>query len=267
MTGNEPLLTPALVVVCVALALAAGAVNRFALNGSVFDAPIAGVRAAAQLAAVAAVLAAALQRLWSSLAVLAVMFVVASVTAARRSQARHGSAWLAAALGVGMAAVIPLLLASGVVPMTGVALVPVFGIVLGGTMTASAVAARRALDALGDRAGEVEAALSLGLSERCSRRMVIERQLRDALLPNLDQARTAGLVTLPGAFVGVLLATGSAAQAGAVQVLVLISLLLAQACGVTVVGELVARGLIRRPRRQDDSGPRPRRSLSRRRAA
>jgi putative ABC transport system permease protein len=74
--------------------------------------------------------------------------------------------------------------------------------------------------------------------------MVIERPLADALLPNLDQARTAGLVTLPGAFVGVLLATGSAAQAGAVQVLVLVSLLLAQVCSVAIVGELVARGMI-----------------------
>jgi putative ABC transport system permease protein len=146
-----------------------------------------------------------------------------------------------------MVAVIPLLLLTGVVPLKGVALVPVFGIVLGGTMTASAVAARRSLDAIGQRMGEVEAALSLGLPERFSRMMVIERPLADALLPNLDQARTAGLVTLPGAFVGVLLATGSAAQAGAVQVLVLVSLLLAQVCGVAIVGELVARGMIVRP--------------------
>jgi ABC-type iron transport system FetAB permease component len=38
--------------------------------------------------------------------------------------------------------------------------------VLGNTMTAVAVAARLALDTLKLRAGEVEAALSLGLSER-----------------------------------------------------------------------------------------------------
>jgi putative ABC transport system permease protein len=145
-----------------------------------------------------------------------------------------------------MVAVIPLLLLTGMLPLAGVALVPVFGIVLGGTMTATAVAARRALDALGEHHGEIEAALSLGLSERFSRMMVIQRPLSDALIPNLDQARTAGLVTLPGAFVGVLLATGSAAQAGAVQVLVLIALLLAQVCGVAVAGELVARGSITR---------------------
>jgi putative ABC transport system permease protein len=240
----ELLLSPTLVAVCVVMALAAAAVNHFVLRGSPFAAPAAAARASVQLAAVATVLAVALNRLWSSVLVLAVMFTVASVTAARRSQAQRGSAWLAAALATGMVAVIPLLLLTGVVPLKGVALVPVFGIVLGGTMTASAVAARRALDALGQRVGEVEAALSLGLPERFSRMMVIERPLADALLPNLDQARTAGLVTLPGAFVGVLLATGSAAQAGAVQVLVLVSLLLAQVCGVAIVGELVARGMI-----------------------
>jgi len=244
MSNFEPLLSPTLVVVCVVMAVAAGLVSRFLLRGSLWVVPSAAVRAAVQLAAVALVLAAAMSRLWSSILVLAVMFGVASVTAARRSEATRGSLWLAAALAVGMLSVIPLLLLTRVVPLTGVALVPVFGIVLGGTMTAASVAARRALDALSLRAGEVDAALSLGLSERDSRIEVIERPVSDALLPNLDQARTAGLVTLPGAFVGVLLATGSAAQAGAVQVLVLISLLLSQACGVAVTGELVARGKI-----------------------
>lgn len=262
MPSAEPLLTPTLILVCVAMAVAAAAVNRLVLKGSIWAAPSAAVRAALQLAAVATVLTAALQHLWSSMLVLSVMFIVASITAARRSQARRGAGWLAVALAAGMIMVIPLLTLSGVVPFAGIAVVPVFGIVLGGTMTASAVAARRALDTLGERAGEVEAALSLGLSERFSRMLVIERPLSDALLPNLDQARTAGLVTLPGAFVGVLLATGSAAQAGAVQVLVLVSLLLAQVCGVAVVGELVARGRIARSGGTDVSFAHARRLVS-----
>ncbi|MEH3134377.1 MAG: ABC transporter permease [Mycolicibacterium neoaurum] len=246
MSPHEPLLTPTLVAVCVVMAVLAALVNRVVLHGSPWAAPVAALRAAVQLAAVSAVLVVALQKLWSSVVVLAVMFTVASFTAARRSQARHGAGWLAVAVAAGMVAVVPLLLLTGMLPLAGVALVPVFGIVLGGTMTATAVAARRALDALGEHHGEIEAALSLGFSERFSRMMVIQRPLSDALIPNLDQARTAGLVTLPGAFVGVLLATGSAAQAGAVQVLVLIALLLAQVCGVAVAGELVARGSITR---------------------
>ena len=241
---TSTVLGPPLVVVCVVMAIAAAVVYRLAGLGQWWTVPGAALRAAVQLAAVAAVLAVAVSRLWSSALVLAAMFVIATGTAARRSQAGDGSWWVALPLAAGLAAVIPLLLLTGVVPLDGVAIVPVVGIVLGGTMTAVAVAARRALDTLTMRAGEVDAALSLGLSERDSRMEVIGRATADALLPNVDQARTAGLVTLPGAFVGVLLSTGSAAQAGAVQVLVLVALLLSQSCGVAVTSELVARGKV-----------------------
>ena len=241
-------LGPTLVIVCVVMALAGAAIYWGAGLGPVWVVPGAAIRAAVQLAAVSTVLAAAMSRLWSSLLVLAVMYVVASFTAARRSKASRGSWWVALPIVGGLALVIPLLVLSGLVPLKGVALVPVVGIVLGGTMTAVAVAARRALDMLTLRHGEVDAALSLGLTERDSRFEMIRGTTADALLPNVDQARTAGVVTLPGAFVGVLLSTGSAAQAGAVQVLVIVALLLSQSCAVALTGELVARGMITRPR-------------------
>ena len=48
-------------------------------------------------------------------------------------------------------------------------------------------------------------------------------------------------MTLPGAFVGVLLGGGSALQAGAAQALVLIGILAGQAVTVVVAHELVKR--------------------------
>lgn len=63
-----------------------------------------------------------------------------------------------------------------------------------------------------------------------------------ALVPALDQTRTVGLVTLPGAYVGVLLGGGSAVQAGLAQVLILIGLLLAETVAIWVVTEQIARG-------------------------
>ena len=169
MLSGQPVLSPALIIVCVIMAITAGLIYWVAGLGSPWTVPWAAIRAAVQLAAIASVLAAALTRLWSSMLVLAVMFVVASVTAARRSQASRGSALLTVSLALGLVAVLPLLLPSGVVPLTGVAVVPIVAIVLGNTMTAVAVAARLALDTLKLRAGEVEAALSLGMSERDSR--------------------------------------------------------------------------------------------------
>jgi putative ABC transport system permease protein len=55
-----------------------------------------------------------------------------------------------------------------------------------------------------------------------------------------------GLVTLPGAFVGMLLGGASPVEAGAVQLFVLVALLAVEAIAVVLVTEAVARGTIRR---------------------
>lgn len=236
----------ALAALCATMAVAAALVYRISGLDRALSVPAATLRGAAQLAVVSLVLAAALRHLWSAVAVLLVMFAAASVTAARRSKAGRSGLWLTVALAVGITAVLTPMLASGVVPLEGVALIPIGGIVLGNAMTSTSLAAKRALDSIEQRRGEVEAALSLGLHERDSRMLVVQDVAADALLPGLDQTRTVGLVTLPGAFVGVLLASGSAVQAGAVQILVLVGVLLAQTCSVAVTMELVARGLVRR---------------------
>lgn len=235
-----------LLVLCVIMVLLAASVYRISAIGRVVTVPSAAVRGFVQLAAVSLILAAALTHLWSSLLVLLVMFGAAAFTSIRRSEAGRSGLWLIAPLAAGVGTVVPLCLITGVVPAQGIAIVPVGGIILGGTMTATSLAARRALDALSDRHGEVEAALSLGLTERDSRLEVVRPTAGDALLPGLDQTRTVGLVTLPGAFVGVLLASGSALQAGAVQILVLTGLLLAQTLAVVLTVELVSRGAVHR---------------------
>ncbi|KAF0958898.1 ABC transporter permease [Rhodococcus sp. T7] len=237
-----------LAVLCTVMVVCAAVVYRLTRLGSPLVVPAAAIRGAAQLAAVSLILAAALAQLWSSILVLVVMFAAAVGTSARRARAGRSALWLALSLTAGVGIVLPLMLVSGVVPLEGVALVPVGGIVLGGAMTATSLAARRGLDAVEQRWGEVEAGLSLGLSVRDARLEVVRSAASDALLPGLDQTRTVGLVTLPGAFVGVLLASGSAVQAGAVQILVLVGLLLAQTCAVAVTIELVAREAVRRPR-------------------
>lgn len=62
-----------------------------------------------------------------------------------------------------------------------------------------------------------------------------------ALVPALDRTRTVGLVTLPGAFVGVLLGSGDPVRAAGAQILVLVGLLAAETVAALVTVELVAR--------------------------
>jgi uncharacterized protein (TIGR00245 family) len=241
-----------LAVVLVVLTVLAAVAGR--LSGLGQDRPIvlAAVRATLQLAAVSAVLLVVVRSLALSAVFVLLMLTVATATAAGRvtgrglRSPRRVARLLPTALPIviGAAPVVALVLGSGSVPLRGTAVIPIAGILIGGAMTATSLAGRRLREELLGRRGELEAALALGLPQRDAVLLVGDRVAATALVPGLDQTRTVGLVTLPGAFVGVLLGGGSPVEAGAAQLLVLIGLLAAQMLAVWTVTELIARGAI-----------------------
>lgn len=203
------------------------------------------MRAVVQLGVVSLVIAAALGSVGWSLLVVAVMYAVAVATSARRIDVPARQVpWLALAVAAGALPVLALSLGSGVVPFDGAGIVPVAGIVIGGTMTAATLTGRRASDELRGAFGSYEAGLALGLTQQQAAFEVVQPSAREALLPGLDQTRTVGLVTLPGAFVGVLLGGGTPLEAASAQVLVLFGLMAGQAVTTAVVLQLVARGRV-----------------------
>lgn len=205
------------------------------------DLAVAAVRAVVQLGAVSLLIAAVLGSLVWSAAFAVLMFGVAVFTSSRRVGAAVAWPWVAVAMAAGVVPVLALILGSGAVPFEGAALVPVAGIVIGGAMTAHTLAGRSAFAALREERATYEAALSIGLLAPDAVSEVVARHLPESLVPAIDQTRTVGLVTLPGAFVGVLLGGGTALQAGAAQVLVLVGLLAAETVTVTVAHRLMRR--------------------------
>jgi putative ABC transport system permease protein len=149
-----------------------------------------------------------------------------------------------AAVSVVIAAVLAIIFGLQVTTFTGAAIIPIAGIIIGGAMTAHTLTARRAFDALRSDRGQVEAGLALGLARPGAIALIISRHTPEALHPAIDQTRTVGLVTLPGAFVGVLLGGGSAADAAAAQILVLVGLLAAETCVAETSRRLIASGRI-----------------------
>jgi putative ABC transport system permease protein len=196
----------------------------------------AALRAIGQLAAVSFIIVLVLRNGWLTAAFVLLMFAIATLTSARRG----GGPWAGAAIFGGVAPILGLLLATRLVPMSPVAIIPIAGILIGGAMTATSLASRRALDELATRRGEYEAALALGLTNPDAARLIVRPTAGQALVPALDQTRTVGLVTLPGTFVGILLGGGTPLQAGATQLLVLIALLAIEGVAVLVTVELVA---------------------------
>ena len=231
-----------LALVVVACAGLAAAINRWGRLGHGRDDIRAALRACLQLGVVGLLILAVLRSWWLTLGFITLMLSVASVTAGRRL-APKGRWWYAVApVVLGAVPVAGGLMLSGLIPRQTIAVVPIVGILIGGAMTATTLAGKRALDALRTRHGEYEAALSIGLLPRDSALLVGREDASLALVPGLDQTRTVGLVTLPGAFVGMLLGGASPLQAAAVQLVVLVALLLVQAIAVLLTVELVARG-------------------------
>lgn len=218
-------------VVLVALAVGASAAGRLRRERQIATA---AVRAVVQLAVVALVITAVLRSLAWSFVFAAVMFSIAVATTARRVQAPRAWPWSALAMACGVVPVLGVIFATRAVPLDGPSIVPFAGIVIGGVMNAHSLAGRRVFGALREQHEIYEAGLALGMYPRDAIDVVAHRLLPEALVPGMDQTRTVGLVTLPGAFVGVLLGGGSPVQAGAAQVLVLVGLLAAQTVTVVV---------------------------------
>ena len=97
--------------------------------------------------------------------------------------------------------------------------------------------ARDFLRAARTRSTEVESWLALGATSSQAHAEIGREAVRESLLPNLDQTKSTGLVTLPGAFVGALFGGASPVEAAQFQLVVLAAVLLA----ISVTGIVVTR--------------------------
>jgi putative ABC transport system permease protein len=225
-------------VVLVVVLLVVAAVGRLGQNR---DALVALVRAALQLALVGFVIRLVILTPALAPAYLAVMLVVAGWTSSRRLRSvRPAFASAVLAIGAGTAVVAAVVVATGALPRDTRDLVPFTAQVVGGAMTATTLAATRMRDDVLAGWDLVEAALAIGATPRQAVGDVARLAAGRALVPALDQTRNVGLVVLPGAYVGLLLGGASPAEAGRVQFLVLLGLLVAESMAAVIVTRLLA---------------------------
>jgi putative ABC transport system permease protein len=197
-------------------------------------------RAIVQLSFVAAALRGVFAAPLLAIGVVTVMFGVATWTAGRRLRDLDDASRAAVlACGAGSGVAIGLIVGVPILTRDVRTLVAVSGIVFGGTMTAATLTGRRLADGLRRRRDEVEAWLSLGATTRQAVRPIAREAAFEALIPALDQTRTVGLVSLPGAFVGALLSGASTSDAARFQIIVLVGLLCAEAITATTLAHLL----------------------------
>jgi putative ABC transport system permease protein len=214
--------------------------HRVAGYGLELPSLVAAVRAVAQLAVVALLIKAVVDSLALSWLLVAVMFSMGVLTTGRRVEALRAWPWAALAMACGVAPVLVVVFATGAIPWQGIAVIPVAGIIVGNAMTGHTLVGRRAFAALREERSQYEACLSLGMLPAQAITESIHRRAPEALLPGLDQVKTTGVVTLPGAFIGVMLGGGSPVQAATAQALVLFGIMAAQTVTVAVAERLIA---------------------------
>lgn len=131
----------------------------------------------------------------------------------------------------------------GIFPLEARAVVPVGGMMIGNTLIGTALAARRVVAELGDKQDEVEARLALGHSTAESARPYVREALRTALIPQIESTKAVGLVALPGAMTGLILAGVDPFDAVRVQLAIMYLILGSVAVSVTIVGVGLTRRL------------------------
>ncbi|MDA0136958.1 ABC transporter permease [Solirubrobacter sp. CPCC 204708] len=206
---------------------------------------IAAARAVIQLTAVGAVIVAIFEVPALAFAFVAVMLVTAAFTAGRRiGGVPRARVYAFGAIAAPALTATGFLLAVGAFDVTPRAAVPTAGILIGGAMAATSLTGRRLIEALDADHAEIEARLCLGDSAREALRPSIRRAIHTGLTPAIDQTRSVGLVTLPGAFVGLLLGGARPAEAASTQLVVLLSLLAVELAAAALLAEFVQRAAI-----------------------
>jgi len=131
----------------------------------------------------------------------------------------------------------------GIFPVQGRTIVPLAGMMIGNSMTSCVLIGRRIVAEITERREEVEARLSLGLSSADAARPFVRSALRTALIPQIESTKAVGLVFLPGAMTGLVLAGVDALDAVEVQLAIMYLVLGSVATSVTVMGLGLSRRL------------------------
>lgn len=202
---------------------------------------LAALRAIVQLLAIGYVIEAVFgfDHLAATAAFIAVMLAFATQIAARRGAGLPGAVVVAAvAISAAGLGVLVAMVALGIVPPRAQYLIPIAGMLIGNSMSACGIALREISRDRSRSATEFETALALGASPRAAARECRRRTMRAALGPLIDSTKAVGVVSLPGAMTGMILAGVSPLEAVQLQMIVMFMLLGATSVSVLLSVEL-----------------------------
>ena len=176
--------------------------------------------------------------------VLAVMVGTATLTSGSRARSVPGARGIAfASLMVAGLGTLGVLLALRIVPAVPRSAIPLGSMIISNAMVTASLVMSRLRDDLASSRREVEARLSLGQTSSEAAAPWLRTAVRSGMLPIVDNTKVVGLVALPGAMTGMLLAGASPSAAIRLQMVVMYMILGGNSFAALVAGRLTVRAL------------------------
>lgn len=158
---------------------------------------------------------------WIILAYLFMVSVAGYTAGQRAKHVPRGKYIAGASILTGTAVTMFLLVLLNVFPFTPRYIIPVAGMMVGNAMTVTGVTMKRLRDDIRTQMNLVETALALGATPRQATHQQVKRALVIALSPVIDNAKTVGLISLPGAMTGLIMGGASPIEAIQLQIVVM----------------------------------------------
>ncbi|MBA0567318.1 hypothetical protein Golob_012063 [Gossypium lobatum] len=156
--------------------------------------------------------------------VLAYLFMVSVAGYTAGQRAKHvprGKYVAGVSILAGTTVTMFVLVVLNVFPFTPRYIIPVAGMMVGNAMTVTGVTMKRLRDDIKLQMSLVETALALGATPRQATLEQVKRALVISLSPVLDNAKTVGLISLPGAMTGLIMGGASPLEAIQLQIVVM----------------------------------------------
>ncbi len=182
----------------------------------------------------------AIDRWYIVIALLAMMTLIAGVSAVRRSERRYAGVWVDAIVSIWASSWLVTAFALFAViqgmdkwyqPQYAI---PLMGMVLGNTLNGISLGLSTFLDAAVQRRDEVETLLALGATRWEAARGVVQQAVKSGMIPIINSMMIVGLVSLPGMMTGQIL--GNVPPIDAVKYQIVIMFMIASATALGTVG-------------------------------
>lgn len=158
---------------------------------------------------------------WIILAYLFMVSVAGYTAGERAKHVPRGKYIAGVSILAGTSITMFLLVILRVFPFTPRYIIPVAGMMVGNAMTVTGVTMKRLRDDIKLQMNLVETALALGANPRQATMEQMKRALIIAVSPVLDNAKTVGLISLPGAMTGLIMGGASPLEAIQLQIVVM----------------------------------------------